>query len=298
MRNPSRLFLVLPTAFACWLTAASAFPRPQDTGNTFAPLDEWQQAILHGDSARLSSFYSTLPAAQVASPDNSSGTAADDVAFWKQWRVQGLARINIQIADQHNIATGMRQILFEVELTLRGSGGARKLYIPAVQTWAKEQDGWRIVQAQRKAPARLSQPFSTQKIIYPAGVDAKAEIAEGVARAGRTGKRVLVVFGANWCYDCHVLDAAFHSPEITLVLEKSFEVVHVDIGQKDKNLDLAEQYQIPLDRGIPAVAVLDGSGRLLFSQQQGEFEAARSLAPEDILRFLETWKPGGDKHRF
>lgn len=39
-----------------------------------------------------------------------------------------------------------------------------------------------------------------------------------------------------------------------------------------------------------ALAVLDSNGKLLFSQPQGEFESARSLAPEDLSAFLIKWK--------
>jgi thioredoxin 1 len=132
--------------------------------------------------------------------------------------------------------------------------------------------------------------------LYPASADAKAEIAEAVHRATGAHKRVLIVFGGNWCYDCHVLDEAFHSLEILPTLEKSFELVDVDIGQMDKNLDLAKQYDVPLDRGVPAIAVLESDGKLLFSQKRGEFEAARSMAPEDILDFLNKWKPIATKN--
>jgi len=130
-----------------------------------------------------------------------------------------------------------------------------------------------------------------QKVLYPENADAKKEIAEALHSASPPHKRVLVVFGANWCGDCHALDEAFHSAEIAPTLNQYFVVVHVDIGQGDKNLDLAQKYDIPLKRGIPAIAVLDSAGKLLFSQQHGEFEAARSLANADILAFLNKWKP-------
>ncbi len=39
------------------------------------------------------------------------------------------------------------------------------------------------------------------------------------------------------------------------------------------------------------MAVLDSNGKLLYSQQGGEFEKARALAPEDVLAFLNKWKP-------
>jgi thiol:disulfide interchange protein len=102
---------------------------------------------------------------------------------------------------------------------------------------------------------------------------------------------VLVVFGANWCYDCHVLDLAFHRHDVAGVLQQNFEVVHVDVGEGDKNQDLMQEYQVPMKRGIPAVAVLDSNGKLLYSQKGGEFERARALAPEDVLQFLNKWKP-------
>ena len=103
---------------------------------------------------------------------------------------------------------------------------------------------------------------------------------------------MLIVFGANWCYDCHALDAAFRSGEIAPIVNKNFVVVHVNIGEYDKNLDLAEKYDVPLKRGVPASAVLGSDGTLLYSQKQGEFESAKRISKEDVVAFLEKWKPG------
>jgi thiol:disulfide interchange protein len=104
-------------------------------------------------------------------------------------------------------------------------------------------------------------------------------------------QRILLVFGANWCYDCHVLDLAFHRPDFVPVMA-GYEVVHVDIGPDGKkNADLAKEFQVPLEKGIPALAVLEGDGKLVVSQKNGEFEDARSLTPEALLEFLNKWKP-------
>src|SRR5664279_5669083 len=132
---------------------------------------------------------------------------------------------------------------------------------------------------------------ATSKVIYAPGVDAHAEIKHALQLAGKGHKRVLVVFGANWCYDCHVLDLAFLRADIAGVLQQNFEVLHVDVGEGDKNQDLMAEYQVPMKRGIPAIAVLDSNGNLLYSQKGGEFEKARALAPEDVLQFLNKWKP-------
>src|SRR5882757_6139849 len=130
-----------------------------------------------------------------------------------------------------------------------------------------------------RGQAKQGLPAPTERrVIYPENVDAKAEIAEALASAAKTHRRVILVFGGNWCYDCHVLDAAFHSPEIEPTLNKNFAVVHVNIGEFDKNLDIADKYEVPLKKGVPASAVLESDGKLLFSQKHGEFEAARSMA--------------------
>ena len=102
----------------------------------------------------------------------------------------------------------------------------------------------------------------------------------------------MVVFGANWCYDCHVLDQAFHQTDVAPLLEQNFQVVHVDLGDDGKkNHDLAAEYQVPLEKGVPALAILGPDGKLLYSQKNGEWESAHSLDPDDIIAFLDKWKP-------
>jgi thioredoxin 1 len=102
----------------------------------------------------------------------------------------------------------------------------------------------------------------------------------------------LLVFGANWCYDCHVLDLAFQRPDTAPILKAGYEIVHVDLGDDEKkNADLVKEYDIPLDKGVPALAVADSEGKLVVSQKNGEFEDARSLTPEALVAFLNKWKP-------
>ncbi len=138
----------------------------------------------------------------------------------------------------------------------------------------------------------VGESIKKEKEIYNERADAHAEIKEALARAAAEHKRVIIVFGANWCYDCHVLDKAFHSSNLAPIVAANYEVVHVDIGKGEKNQDLMSKYEVPMKRGIPGVAVLDPDGKLVFSQKEGEFENARALGPEDFLAFLNKWKPG------
>ncbi len=127
--------------------------------------------------------------------------------------------------------------------------------------------------------------------VYDEKVDAGKAIAAAVVDASRAGKRVILVFGANWCFDCRTLDAQMHKGELDSLIEKNFVVVKVAVGRMDKNLEVAELYGVPVKNGIPALAVLDGKGKLLYAQDQGQFANARHMSHQSIKAFFERWKP-------
>jgi thioredoxin 1 len=137
----------------------------------------------------------------------------------------------------------------------------------------------------------FGQSVTKEKEIYNETADAHAEIKEALEKATAEHKRVIVVFGANWCYDCHVLDKAFHSSDLAPIIAANYEVVHVDIGKGEKNQDLMTKCEVPMKRGIPGLAVLDADGKLAYSQKNGEFENARAMKPDDFLAFVNKWKP-------
>jgi len=127
--------------------------------------------------------------------------------------------------------------------------------------------------------------------IYPDPAQAKGEITAALKAAAQTHRRILLDFGGNWCGDCQVLDIYFHNAQNKPILDANFVLVHVNVGEYDANLDLAEKYEIPLKRGVPAIAVLSETGKLLYSQKSGEFESMRRLDATAVTRFLVQWKP-------
>lgn len=135
----------------------------------------------------------------------------------------------------------------------------------------------------------LQAPARPNPQLYRVDADAAEEIRGALASAGKQNKRVLLVFGGNWCLDCHVLDNAFHQQSIAPLLNSNFIVVHVDIGRYDKNLDLAKKYRVNLEKGVPSLAVLDARATVLYSTF--DFERARVMSEEDVIAFLDKWKP-------
>ena len=127
--------------------------------------------------------------------------------------------------------------------------------------------------------------------IYPAPEQAQADLTAALQTASTTHRRVILDFGGNWCPDCLALDHFFHDATNAPLLEAGYVVVHVNVGRMDQNLNLAERYEVPLKKGVPALAVLDADGKMLYSQKSGEFEAMRKMQASAVTDFLMQWKP-------
>ncbi len=141
--------------------------------------------------------------------------------------------------------------------------------------------------------ASLPAAQAGERQIYPSPDVARTDLKAALASAAATHKRVILDFGGNWCPDCQALDIYFHDDANRPLLEANYILVHVNIGQRDRNLDIAKTYEIPIDKGVPALAVLGSDGKLLYSQRTGEFESMRHMQSGSVTEFLQQWKPAG-----
>jgi len=126
---------------------------------------------------------------------------------------------------------------------------------------------------------------------YDEKADVRQQITAAIAEASKAHKNLILVFGANWCGDCRALDAQMHQEDLAALIATNYEVVKVDIGRHNKNQDIAEKYHVPLEHGIPALAVLDPDGNLLYAMDQGQFADARNMIYESIKDFFVKWEP-------
>lgn len=120
---------------------------------------------------------------------------------------------------------------------------------------------------------------------YNESADAKLDIKQALASA--TNTPVLVVFGANWCGDCMALDAAMKHGASAKLLARDFKIVKVDVGHFDKNEDVAKSYGVPLEKGIPAVAILSPKNEVLYVTKEGELANARQMSDDGICQFFK-----------
>jgi len=135
------------------------------------------------------------------------------------------------------------------------------------------------------APAQVL--AQVNKNLYSETANPTADISAALIRARKEHKRVILDFGGNWCGDCQVLDIYYHQSPNAELLAKYFIVVHINIGHMDKNVDVAKRYNVPITKGVPALAVLSAHGTLLYSEREKEFE---HTSPEAVNAFLNRWK--------
>jgi len=128
--------------------------------------------------------------------------------------------------------------------------------------------------------------------MYNETADARADIRQALAQAATTGVPVLVIFGANWCADCKILDMAIKQGASAPLVAKEFNVVKVNVGRFDRNVDIAQSYGVPLKNGIPAVVVLSPKNQVLYITRDGELADARNMGENGIYEFFKKVTPG------
>jgi thioredoxin 1 len=266
------------------------------TSFAFEPLDNWKAAVLSGNKAALSAFYMTSPPARAKTPKGETLDPAEEPAFWSSLKAAGLDRLDIKVLEAKTLQPGVMAIVLRIEADLKTSAGENTAIVSGAQIWVQKLGEWKIVSTQRGDPAakearRLPEPAKPNTELYPPPEEAQAEISSALAAASKDHKRVLLVFGGNWCYDCHVLDTTFRSKLFAPLVNENYHVLHINVGNYDANLDLAKKYEIPLEKGVPSLAILDPDGKLVVSQKKGEFESTVRIGPEDVVDFLKKWKP-------
>jgi hypothetical protein len=140
--------------------------------------------------------------------------------------------------------------------------------------------------AQESAPKRPTKP------VYDEKADAKVDLAAATARAAADHKRVLVVFGGNWCGWCVKLhELCKNDAKVSRALLYEYEVVRVDVGRFEKNLDLVPGAAEGMKKsGLPYLAVLDDAAKVVALQDTGSFENGDLHDPKKVLAFLDAQK--------
>ena len=170
----------------------------------------------------------------------------------------------------------MTAFIFALVITAAGQARAQK----ATQS-SLEQSG---VKAQGTVPKYV--PVHKYDALRNASEDLRAAVAE----ARRTGKRVLIKVGGEWCIWCHIMDDFFEKhPDLLSLGEKNFVILKINYSEENPNTEVLSRY--PAISGYPHIFVLDNDGKLLRSQDTGELEEGKSYNLAKFQEFLKRWSP-------
>jgi hypothetical protein len=247
--------------------------------------------VISGDEKALEELYSRRPPARILRGQTELSNVTEECRYWTSLKAAGLSSVNPKLLSLKT-SDGKAQLVIRID----AKAGDKNVVGSVAQLWVQQLDGWHIAITQTsgfgiETARTLPESAKPNPSLYPPPDRAPSDLRAALATAGREGKRVLVVFGANWCYDCHVLDATFHSANFANVVDQNYVVLHINIGDEGKdNNELARQFGVGLDKGVPNLAVLDPDGRVLVAQR-GEFQATTRIGPSDVRSFLEKWRP-------
>ena len=140
--------------------------------------------------------------------------------------------------------------------------------------------------APRISDSQIARPLP---LPYDVAADGGAQFRTAMARAKASHKLLLVDLGGNWCLDCRVLAGAMEIPALHAFIARHYELVSIDIGRRDKNLEIPTRYGITLE-GVPALLVIEPRhGKLINKDQITALSDARSMAAQSLADWLAQW---------
>jgi len=150
----------------------------------------------------------------------------------------------------------------------------------------------------QKEPGDGPKPASPAKKapIYDRQADAKAQVEQARALARRDDKRVLLMFGGDWCGWCHKLHDLFASDaEIRKTLSNEYALVMIELESPNAS-SLLKSCRAALSKeelqkgvGFPFLAVLDADGKIVTAQRTDPLEEGDHHDPKRVQDFLSRW---------
>jgi hypothetical protein len=126
---------------------------------------------------------------------------------------------------------------------------------------------------------------------YDANRDALVDVEAALLTASTSGKHVLIIMGGSWCHDSMALWDQFHTPRTAAMLSARYAIAWVDVGYRDRNLQIARRFGLTGIDGTPTVLILRPDGTPTNLEDAPRWRNAASRKPAAIYRTLERAAP-------
>jgi thiol-disulfide isomerase/thioredoxin len=125
---------------------------------------------------------------------------------------------------------------------------------------------------------------------YDEKADADVAVNAALTRAKSNGKLLMIDLGGNWCPDCRILAGTMALPQVKAFIGKHYELVMVDVGRFDRNLQIPGRYGIARPEGVPALLIVDPkTDRLLNPGKTSALSNARAMTPQALADWIASW---------
>ncbi len=125
---------------------------------------------------------------------------------------------------------------------------------------------------------------------YDPEADAAQDVSDVLAAARAEDKLALIVMGANWCHDSRGLAARFEKERFKSgILKDYYKLLYVDVGKKDKNIEIANRFGLETIEGTPTVFIVDKDGKVLNLDTAPTWRDAASRQEGDIAKYFEDY---------
>ena len=121
---------------------------------------------------------------------------------------------------------------------------------------------------------------------YSETADAWSDVKATLTSAKLDKKMSIIAMGANWCHDSRALAAQFEKDRFQSMIKAHYKLVYVDVGQKDRNIDIAQYFGVDDIVGTPTVFVVSPDGNVLNLETAPTWRNAASRSEEEIFRYF------------
>ena len=146
-------------------------------------------------------------------------------------------------------------------------------------------------------PVREASPedrYST--IAFDPTEDAASRLEVKLKGVAISGKKLLIIMGANWCHDSAALANMLDSGRFVGMITQNYEVLFVDVGTpqtgRGRNLEIARRFGVKKIKGTPTVLVVSPKGKLLNTKKDAaSWRNAASRAEDAVYRYFAEFTP-------
>jgi thiol-disulfide isomerase/thioredoxin len=129
-----------------------------------------------------------------------------------------------------------------------------------------------------------------QPLLYPyEGKKVTTEELFNFIDKNRNLRQSIIIFGANWCPDCRILEGTLMLPTVKEFINKYYSILHIDVGKYDINMSLIEILGLEGQKGIPKVLIFDKKGMPVNLATSDRWYTARESKTQEIFDYFQKY---------